>query len=32
MEKGQGLLALRAVEVSGKQVMDVRAVLLTLQK
>jgi hypothetical protein len=32
MEKGRGLLTLRAVEVSGKQVMDVRAVLLTLQK
>jgi hypothetical protein len=32
MEKGRGRLTLRAVEVSGKQVMDVRAVLLTLQK
>jgi hypothetical protein len=32
LEKGRGLLTLRAVEVSGKQVMEVRAVLLTLQK
>jgi arylsulfatase A-like enzyme len=32
LEKGRGLLTLRAVEVAGKQVMDVRAVVLTLQK
>jgi len=32
LEKGRGLLTLRAVEVSGKQVMEVRAVVLTLRK
>jgi arylsulfatase A-like enzyme len=31
LEKGRGLLALRAVHIPGKQVMDVRAVALTLQ-
>ena len=30
LEKGRGALTLRAVEVPGKQVMDVRAVVLTL--
>ncbi len=30
LEKGRGLLTLRALEVPGKRVMDVRAVLLTL--
>jgi arylsulfatase A-like enzyme len=32
LEKGRGQLTLRALEVPGKQVMDVRAVVLTLQK
>ena len=32
LEKGRGELTLRAVEIPGKQVMDVRAVVLTLQK
>jgi hypothetical protein len=32
LEKGRGLLTLRAVHIPGKQVMDVRAVVLTLQK
>jgi arylsulfatase A-like enzyme len=32
LEKGRGQLTLRALQVPGKQVMDVRAVLLTLQK
>ena len=32
LEKGRGLLTLRALEVPGKQVMDVRAVTLTLMK
>ncbi len=32
LEKGRGPLVLRAVQVAGKQVMDVRAVSLTLQK
>ena len=31
LEKGQGLLSLRAIEIPGKQVMDLRAVCLTLQ-
>jgi arylsulfatase A-like enzyme len=31
LEKGRGLLTLRALQVAGKQVMDVRAVSLTLQ-
>ncbi len=30
LEKGRGTLTLRAVELPGKQVMDVRAVMLTL--
>jgi arylsulfatase A-like enzyme len=30
LKKGRGLLALRALNVPGKQVMDVRAILLTL--
>ena len=30
LEKGRGLLTLRALNVPGKRVMDVRAVLLTL--
>jgi len=32
LEKGRGQLTLRALQVPGKQVMDVRAVVLTLQK
>jgi len=32
LEKGRGELTLRALEVPGKQVMDVRAVMLTLLK
>jgi arylsulfatase A-like enzyme len=32
LEKGRGLLTLRALEIPGKRVMDVRAVVLTLQK
>ena len=32
LEKGRGLLTLRALQVSGRQVMDVRAVILGLQK
>jgi arylsulfatase A-like enzyme len=32
LEKGRGLLTLRALEVPGPQVMDVNAVVLTLQK
>jgi arylsulfatase A-like enzyme len=32
LEQGRGLLTLRAPEVPGKQVMDVRAVVLTLLK
>ena len=32
LEKGRGELALRALEVPGAQVMDVRAVMLTLVK
>ena len=32
LEKGRGELTLRALDVPGKQVMDVRAVVLTLQK
>jgi arylsulfatase A-like enzyme len=32
LEKGRGLLTLRALEMPGKQVMDVRVVVLTLQK
>ena len=32
LQKGRGALTLRAVEIPGKQVMDVRAVMLTLQK
>jgi hypothetical protein len=31
LEKGRGQLTLRAFQISGKKVMDVRAVLLTLQ-
>jgi hypothetical protein len=31
LEKGRGQLSLRALEVPGKQVMDVRLLLLTLQ-
>jgi hypothetical protein len=31
LEKGRGQLTLRALQVAGKQVMDVRAVTLTLQ-
>jgi hypothetical protein len=30
LEKGRGLLTLRAVEIPGQQVMDVRAITLTL--
>jgi hypothetical protein len=30
LNKGRGLLTLRALSVPGKQVMDVRSVLLTL--
>jgi hypothetical protein len=32
LEKGRGLLTLRALQIPGKQVMDVRSVVLTLQK
>ena len=32
LEKGRGELTLRALEIPGAQVMDVRAVTLTLQK
>jgi len=32
LQKGRGLLTLRALEMPGKQVMDVRAVTLTLRK
>jgi hypothetical protein len=32
LEKGQGPLTLRALEIPGKSVMDVRAIYLTLQK
>lgn len=32
LEKGRGLLTLRALEVPGKQVMDVRCITLTLVK
>jgi len=32
LEKGRGALTLRAISIPGKHVMDVRAVLLTLQK
>jgi arylsulfatase A-like enzyme len=32
LEKGTGTLTLQALEVAGKQVMDVRAVVLTLRK
>lgn len=32
LEKGRGLLTLRALEVPGKQVIDVRCVVLTLLK
>jgi arylsulfatase A-like enzyme len=32
LEKGRGQLALQAVRVTGKQVMDVRGVMLTLKK
>ncbi len=32
LEKGRGLLTLRALEIPGRNVMDVRAVNLTLQK
>lgn len=32
LEKGRGQLTLRAVEIPGKEVMEVRAVYLTLQK
>ena len=32
LEKGRGPLTLRALEVPGKQVMDVRVVVLTLMK
>ncbi len=32
LEKGRGLLTLRALEVPGKKVIDVRAVMLTLQQ
>jgi hypothetical protein len=32
LEKGRGELTLRALEVPGKQVMDVRALMLTLSK
>ena len=32
LDKGRGLLTLRALAIPGKQVMDVRAVALTLQK
>ena len=31
LEKGRGLLTLRALEIPGKQVMDVRAIYLTLE-
>ncbi len=32
LNQGRGLLTLRALSVPGKQVMDVRAVVLTLLK
>ena len=32
LEKGRGLLTLRALEIPGKQVMDVRLVTLTLKE
>jgi hypothetical protein len=32
LEKGRGILTLRALEIPGKQVMDVRSIVLTLQK
>jgi hypothetical protein len=32
LKKGRGTLTLRALRVAGKQVMDVRSVVLTLQK
>ena len=32
LEKGRGPLTLRAVHIPGKQVMDVRAVTVTLQR
>jgi hypothetical protein len=31
LEKGRGLLTLRALEIPGKSVMDVRAINLRLQ-
>jgi len=31
LEKGRGLLTLRALEIPGKSVMDVRQVTLTLE-
>ena len=32
LKKGRGLLALKALEVPGSQVMEVRLLLLTLMK
>ena len=32
LPKGRGLLTLRALKVPGKQVMDLRSLMLTLQK
>jgi hypothetical protein len=32
LEKGRGLLTLRALEIPGRQVMDVRLVTVTLEK
>ena len=32
LEKGRGLLTLRALEIPGKSVMDMRMVVLTLKK
>ena len=32
LEKGRGTLTLRAPKVAGKQVMDVRSIVLTLHK
>jgi hypothetical protein len=32
LEPGRGLLTLRATEIPGKSVMDMRAIILTLKK
>ena len=32
LEKGRGLLTLRALEIPGQSVMDVRMITLTLKK